>query len=653
MKRLLLFTLVVFAATSSLFSQVHQLFSPDGSLQLEIDVSNGVKYSVVKDGDTIVSPSEIGITTSAFTEKVFADNPTVSRTQNVQVLRPQWGTTSKIQNNYVHLLIRTSHNVMIEFRAFNNGAAWRYQSDLNEEITIFDEKVEFSVPVNSKVYYPEVKGFSNPFEPSYVPKPLSEISSKTLALTPFMYRTGSGKLVVVSESNLFQYPGMFIKKTDEHTFTAVFPKYPKRESQELLGHLKLVKWPQLSRMVVRSTEDFIAKSNGNRTFPWRVIMVANSDVELLSNHLVYQLADFPEQDFDWVKPGKVVWDWYHNWNLQGVGFKPGINTETYKYMIDFASRNGVEYVNIDDGWCKLWDFNKVNSDLNLPEVISYAKEKNVGVFIWAMWNTLDEDLTANLDMFQQMGVAGLKVDFFDRCDQRMVDFVNLLAEECAKRKLLLNLHGMYKPTGLSKTYPNVVNIEGVLGLEYNKFSDKCTPTHNLTIPFIRNIVGPMDYTPGSMRYVSQSEFKKSWDNPHSMTTRAQQLAMYVVYHGGVQMLADSPTFYEKDSTAMHFLSEVPTVWEETIPLSGEIGKHVTIARRNGEKWFVGGMAAEKSEEVFFVFDFLPEGNYKMTLIADGENASDLLRETYNITRVNTFTYEIKPTGGFVMIIEKI
>ena len=369
--------------------------------------------------------------------------------------------------------------------------------------------------------------------------------------------------------------------------------------------------------------------------------------------MVYQLADFPEQDFGWVKPGKVVWDWYHNWNLQGVDFKPGINTETYKYMIDFAYNNGIEYINIDDGWCKLWDFTKVNPNLNLKEVISYAKEKNVGIFIWAMWNTLDEDLTANLDMFQQMGVAGLKVDFFDRCDQRMVDFVNLLAEECAKRKLLLNLHGIYKPTGLSKTFPNVVNIEGVLGLEYNKFSDKCTPTHNLTIPFVRNLVGPMDYTPGSMRYVSQSEFKKSWDNPHSMTTRAHQLAMYVVYHGGVQMLADSPTFYEKDSTAMNFLSEVPTVWDETIPLSGEIGKHITIARRSGEKWFVGGMAAEKSKEVFFVFDFLPEGNYKMTLITDGKNASELLRETYNITRVNTFTYEIKPTGGFVMIIEKI
>jgi alpha-glucosidase len=404
-------------------------------------------------------------------------------------------------------------------------------------------------------------------------------------------------------------------------------------------------------MVVRSTEDYIAKTSGKRTFPWRVIMIADSDREILDNTLVYQLADYPQHDFSWVQPGKVVWDWYHNWNLQGVDFKSGINTHTYKYMIDFASRNGIEYINIDDGWSKLWNFERVNSKLDLDDIISYAKERNVGVFLWAMWNTLDKDLIANLDRFQQLGIAGLKVDFFDRCDQRMVDFINLLAEECAKRKLLLNLHGIYKPTGISRTFPNVLNIEGVLGLEYNKFSNRCTPEHNLTIPFIRNIVGPMDYTPGAMRYLSPSEFKRSWSNPKAISTRAQQLAMYVVYHGGVQMLADSPTFYEQDEVALDFLSKVPVIWDESIPIIGEMGKVIVMARRKGTVWYVAGMAGDINQLVSFSLYFLGDRQYQLTLLTNGATPDDILKDVMPVSKYNTFTHEIIGSGGFVMILE--
>lgn len=651
MRRCFVITIIALLITNALSAQTHQLQSPDGRLVVNIDLSNGVTYSVEKDGDVIVNTSSIGLKTNVFNQSIFSVDSRVSRTQNVQVLRPLWGTSTKVPNNYVHLLIRSNSGVTLEFRAYNNGAAWRYVSDIDKDIIIYDELVEFSVPSNSTVYYPEVKSFSNPFEPNYPPLSFDQINPKTMALTPLMYRTPSGKIVVVSESNLFQYPGMFLKKSEQNVLKAVFPRYPKRESQELLGKLKLVKWPQLSRMVVRSTEDYIAKSGGKRNFPWRVIMVGDSDLDILNNSLVYQLADLPKTDFSWVKPGKVVWDWYHNWNLQGVDFKAGINTKTYKFMIDFAAKHGIEYVNIDDGWSKLWDFNKINPNLDLAEVLRYAKEKNVGIFLWAMWNTIDKDFFANLDKFQEMGIAGLKVDFFDRCDQRMVDFVTLLADECAKRKLLLNLHGMYKPTGIDHTYPNVVNIEGVLGLEYNKFSNRCTPEHNLTIPFVRNIVGPMDYTPGAMRYMSQAEFKKSWNNPHAMTTRAHQLAMYVVYHGGVQMLADSPTFYEGDDLTMNFLSKVPAIWDESIPLIGKIGEVAVIARKSGEKWYIGGMAASEAQKVNFAFDFLSEGLYNMIFIADGDNSSSLIKETYTISRINTFTYDIKSTGGFVMIIE--
>jgi alpha-glucosidase len=268
-----------------------------------------------------------------------------------------------------------------------------------------------------------------------------------------------------------------------------------------------------------------------------------------------------------------------------------------------------------------------------------------------MWNTIDKDFTTNLDKFQQMGIAGLKVDFFDRTDQRMVDFINRLAEECAKRKLLLNLHGMYKPTGIDRTYPNVVNIEAVLGLEYNKFSDKCTPEHNLTIPFVRNIVGPMDYTPGSMRYMNPETFKKSWDNPHSMSTRAQQLAMYVIYHGGVQMLADSSTFYEEDDIALNFLSQVPVTWDESIPLVGKIGEVIVIARRYGKKWYVGGMAGTSEQSIEFPLSFLENQKYKASLITNGKNASDLKTETLELDSNQNFEHTIPALGGFVLAIE--
>lgn len=650
MKRLYLITLLALISTA-LLAQNHQLFSPDKELVVNINVNNGLTYSVEKNGSMVIQPSSIAMITNHFDETIFTEEPTFILAEKDRVLTPLWGTSNKIEDKFTEITLTYDEKVSVQFRTYNTGAAWRIITNIDDNITVYDEKVEFTVPEKSTVYFPEAKGFSTPFEPNYNPVNANSIENNKLAHTPIMFKTLLGNVVVFSESNLFEYPGMFLQKSGETLFKGVFPKYPKRESQEILGKLRLVKWPQLSRMVVRSTEDYIAKSNGKRTFPWRVIMVADSDVKILNNTLVYQLANEPEMDYSWVKPGKVVWDWYHKWNLQGVDFKPGINTQTYKYKIDFAADNGIEYVNIDDGWSKLWNFNKINNNLDLEEVIQYAKERGVKIFLWAMWNTIDNDFIANLDWFQELGIAGLKVDFFDRSDQRMVGFINELAHECAKRKLLLNLHGMYKPTGIDRTYPNVVALEAVLGLEYNKFSDKCTPSHNLTIPFVRNVVGPMDYTPGAMRYMEPENFEKSWDNPHAMTTRAQQMAMYVVYHSGVQMLADSPTFYEQDENALEFLSKVPVSWDESIPLVGKIGEVIVVARRKAGKWYIGGMAGLENQRISINFDFLEDKDYQMTLISDGHTAYDLNKKVESVSKNYTFTHDIKSAGGFVLILE--
>lgn len=644
--------IAILLIAKTISAQSHQLISPNERLVVTINIDNGLVYSVQKSDITIIQNSRIALKTNKFTEATFNEKPTVTQTNSKGEIKPLWGITSGITDEYSQITLSYPENVSVQFRAYNSGAAWRFTTEIDGELMVFDETAEFNMPLESTVYYPETKSFLTPFEPNYLPNDVSKIDNDKLAHTPIMYTTPQQHVVVISESNLFEYPGMFLKKTGKQVFSGVFPKYPKKEKQEILGRWRLVKWPQLSRMVVKSTEDFIAKSDGKRDFPWRVIMIADSDVDILNNTLVYQLANEPTMDFSWVKPGKVVWDWYHNWNLQGVSFKPGINTQTYKYKIDFAAKHGIEYVNIDDGWSKLWNFNRINKDLDVEKVIQYANEKGVGIFLWAMWNTIDKDFTANLDMFQQLGIAGLKVDFFDRTDQRMVDFINRLAEECAKRKLLLNLHGMYKPTGIDRTFPNVVNIEAVLGLEYNKFSDKCTPEHNLTIPFVRNVVGPMDYTPGSMRYMNPEVFQKSWDNPHSMSTRAQQLAMYIVYHGGVQMLADSPTLYEQDEIALNFLSKVPVTWDESIPLVGKIGEVIVIARRYGEKWYIGGMAGTKEQTVKFPLSFLENKKYKASLITNGDNASDLKTETLELDSNQNFEHTIPALGGFVMAIEK-
>ncbi len=649
MKRLLA-KIAFVLITSALSAQSHQLLSPNGELLVSISVDNGLAYSAEKNGVEVIQRSSIGMITNYFDESDLMEIPTVVRAQKENVISPMWGTSAEIVDEYneIKLLYK---QFTVQFRAYNSGFAWRFATAIDDELIVFDERAEFSIPDKSTAFFPETESFRTPFEPTYPPVEVGKIDEGKLAHTPIMFKIASGEVVVISESNLFEYPGMFLKKLGNSEFRGVFPKYPKRESQEILGKLHLVKWPQLSRMVVRSTEDFIAKSNGKRAFPWRVVMVANTDVEMLNNTLVYQLANEPEMDFSWVKPGKVVWDWYHKWNLQGIDFEPGINTQTYKYKIDFAAKHGIEYVNIDDGWSKLWSFSKVNSNLDLQEVIRYANERDVEIFLWAMWNTIDKDFIANLDWFKELGIAGLKVDFFDRTDQRMVDFINRLAHECAERNLLLNLHGMYKPTGISRTYPNVVAIEGVLGLEYNKFSNKCTPNHNLTIPFVRNIVGPMDYTPGAMRYMEPENFEKSWDNPHAMTTRAHQMAMYVVYHSGAQMLADSPTFYEQDEVALNFLSAVPVTWDESLPLLGKVGEVIAVARRKGEKWYIGGMAGNENQQISINLSFIGDRDYQMTLLSDGKTAYDLNKEVKSISKNYTFKHEIKRAGGFVIILD--
>jgi len=402
---------------------------------------------------------------------------------------------------------------------------------------------------------------------------------------------------------------------------------------------------------VLETAGIIAETDGTRFFPWRVCVIAAEDRELVESDMVFRLAPALKlEDTSWIRPGKVVWDWWNALNLYGVDFEAGINTQTYKHYIDFASEHGIEYVILDEGWSDTTDLLKISSDIDLEKLIDFANKKDVGIILWCVWITLDKQLHEALDAFKKWGVKGIKVDFMDRDDQKVVNYYWRVAEEAAKRQLLVNFHGAYKPTGLRRAYPNVLTREGVLGLEYSKWSSRITPGHDLLIPFIRMLAGPMDFTPGAMINAQKTQFHAVFNRPMSQGTRVHQLAMYVVYESPLQMLCDSPSNYRREPEMMDFISAVPTVWDETIVLDAKVGDYILIARKRGEEWYVGAMTNWDSRKLIVNFDFLGDWTYSADIFQDGPNASriasDYKRISKELKKTDSIEIELAPGGGW-------
>jgi alpha-glucosidase len=435
-------------------------------------------------------------------------------------------------------------------------------------------------------------------------------------------------------------------------FYAVFAPFVTKETYKWPYRLRLTAFAPFSGKIVKKAANYIAQITSPRALPWRVLLINNNEIELNSNRLVYLLARKPQnQDFSWVKPGLVAWDWYNHWELTGVDFKPGKNTTTYKYFIDFAAKNGIPYINLDEGWNHNKKIFQLNKDIDVHEIIKYGKSKNVGVFLWFMWDGLEDNLESKLDSMAAWGVAGLKIDFFDRDDQKMVAFSERLASEAAKRKLMLNLHGIWKPTGLERLYPNIVNREGVIGLENNKFSHNATATHNLTLPYTRLVMGSADYTPGALFNVKPEDYKKNWSHPVSQTTRCQQLAMYVCYYGALQMLPEAPTAYEQQPEMLALISKFPTTWDKSIPLEGKVADYFIIARQKADDWYVGGMTVNE-KTVTLDFKFLDaEKTYQATLYIDGNNPTDYKMEQFEVKSTDKKEITMKKTGGFVLVLK--
>lgn len=449
---------------------------------------------------------------------------------------------------------------------------------------------------------------------------------------------------MILDADLEEYPGMFFKKSA--TGSGLQGNFAPYALEEMKGG-----YNKLNQMVTRRAS-YIAKVEGTRNFPWRAVIISEKDADLLNSDKVQKLASPPRlTDISWIKPGKVAWDWWNDWNISHVDFRAGINTPTYKYYIDFASANGLEYVILDEGWSNNIDLMQLDARLNLQELIAYGKQKNVGLILWASWSAITEKMEEAFAKYSAMGVKGFKIDFMDRDDQKLVSDLYKVTKRAADYKLMVDYHGMYKPTGLQRTFPNVMNFEGVKGLENNKWTpNDDVPLYDVTIPFIRMVAGPIDYTPGAMRNAVRSYFRPNNSLPMSQGTRCHQLAMYVVFEAPIQMLADNPTAYMKEQESTDFIAKVPTTFDETVALSGKVGEHVAIARKKGDTWYVGAMTNWTQRDIDLDFSFLSPGNYKAVIFKDGVNAdrdaTDYKKETIRITPNQKITIHLAPGGGW-------
>jgi len=638
--------LVAFMAVTStvLFAQSsYDLKSPDNRIEVRIRTSGQLRYDVLLRGNALLENATLSLDVE---HKKLGLQPKVTSAKprsNDQVVEPVVRQKfAKIRDHYNELRLTMDGGYAVVFRAYNEGVAYRFETTLpDKQVKVYAEEADFNFPSNDVVYYPQEDTFYSHNERKYLPQKLSEIAPMFIATLPAVVDVGNGAKLVIAESDLSDYPGLWLRGgAPQFALHATFPPYPLKEQQTSDRDYKVVE-----------TADYIAVTSGTRTYPWRVLGIADHDGDLITNQLVY-LLESPSKvsDTSWIKPGKVAWDWWNDWNIDGVDFHAGINTKTYEYYVDFAAKYGFPYIILDDGWYKLGDLLTVTPDLNMEELVSYAKQKNVGLILWASWKTLDDQLIPALDQFEKWGIKGIKVDFMQRSDQIMINYFDKVCREAAKRHMLVDFHGDQKPAVMTRTWPNLINTEGVRGMEWSKWSWESEPAHNVSLPFTRMFLGPLDFTPGAMRNATKQTFAPIGSQPMAMGTRCQQLAMYVIYEAPLQMLSDSPSNYMREPESMEFLSVVPTVWDETRVLDAKMSEYVLLARRNGSDWYVGAMTNWTPRDLEVDFSFLPDGNFTLDSYQDGvnadRNASDYKKTTRLVSKSTKLKIHLAPGGGW-------
>ena len=619
--------LFLFCLGGSAMAQTdYSLRSPDQRIEVRIHAADRLSYDVLLNGNLLLQNSTLSMSINHInlgTRPIVRANK--QRSENKEIVSPVPQKSVRIREHYNELKLEMEGNFSVVFRAFNEGVAYRFETSLNlNQARIDAEEARLNFAGDYNVYYPKEDSFFSHNEREFLNLPLKQITPTTLASLPAVVVTNSGAKIAIAESDVEDYPGLWLRGANSNALEAVFPPYPLKEALRKNSDRDLE---------VTEKADYIALTKGARTFPWRIIGIAEKDADLITNQLVYLLAK-PSQiaDTSWIKPGKVAWDWYNANNIYGVDFKSGINTQTYKYYIDFASRYGIEYVILDEGWYKLGDLLAVAPEIDIEELVAYGKKKNVGIILWMVWKTLDDQFEAAFNQAEKWGVKGLKIDFMQRDDQPVINFYHKVCREAARRRMLVDFHGAIRPATMTRTWPNLVNVEGVRGLEQNKWSKYANPEHNVTLPFTRMLLGPLDYTPGAMVNSGQERnFAPIFERPMSMGTRVHQLAMYVIYEAPLQMLADSPSHYLREPEVMEFLKPVPTVWDETRVLAAQMGDFVCIARRRGQEWYIGAMTDWTNRTLEINFSFLPAGRFQMVAYEDGPNA-DKMGHDYKVIR---------------------
>jgi alpha-glucosidase len=645
----LLFSLLFIAFVLNASSKDYKVSSPDGQIAVTVSVDNQIKWSAVVANQPIFTNNtlslDLGTSVLGVNPKV-ASAKTSSVNENVQTVVAVKSKT--IQNNYNQLNLVFKPNFTVSFRVFDNGIAYRFETGLKEEIIVKNEEVGLNFAGDYGVLFPEEETLYSHYERLYLDQMISALNAGRFASLPTLVKADNNIKIGITEADLFDYPCLFLEATGKAAFKSKYPKVILKSEQKGDREIKNIQ-----------EADYIAKTSGTRNFPWRVFMISTEDARLVENQMVFLLSrENKITDTSWIKPGLVAWDWWNENNVYGVDFKAGLDTKTYKYYIDFASKNKIPYIILDEGWTKsTTNIKESNPDLNLQELIAYGKTKNVDIILWCLWNALDADMDGILDLYAKWGAKGIKVDFMARSEQYMVNFYERSAKACADRKLLIDFHGAFKPSGMARAYPNIINHEGVKGMENCKWSKDITPEHDVTLCFTRMLAGPMDFTPGAMNNKNNRDYTISFSNPMSLGTRCHQIAMYVCYDAPLQMLADSPSNYYKETESTSFISKMPTVWDNTKVLDAKVGDYILMARQKENNWYLGAMTDWTARTLDLDLSFLGEGTYEIEIMQDGINAekscNDYKRIIKQVTKADKMKIELAKGGGWAAICKKL
>ena len=651
MKRFILLCVVFFSFCSvGMYGKNVELKSPDGSLIVDIQLKDKIYYSIYAGSELLLKDCSMSLDLK---DEVLGRSPKLRNIKrnsvDETVKREIPLKNAEVRNHYNVLRMDMAGDYSVEFRAYDNGVAYRFITNKKGKREVLDEEYSINFPDSYLAHLSQTESFKTSCEVPYTHVKTTEYKNvDQMSYFPVLLETNNGYNILISEADLYDYPCMFIKSSGNNGFRSVFPKCPLEFGEDGDRSVKILR-----------EADYIAKTSGSRNFPWRFFVISNDVRDIVSNEMVYNLSSPCELvDYSWIKPGQVSWEWWSGATPYGpdVNFVSGYNLDTYKYFIDFAARYGIPYILMDEGWAlSTQDPYTPNPQVNVHEIVRYGKEKGVGVLLWLTWLTVEKHFDL-FKTFSEWGISGIKIDFMDRSDQWMVNFYERVVKAAAENHLVIDFHGAFKPAGLERRYPNLLSYEGVRGMEY---MGNCIPENSLYFPFIRNAVGPMDYTPGAMISMQPESYKAERPNAASIGTRAYQLALYVVFESAIQMLADNPTLYYRNQDCTEFITSVPVTWDKTEVLDAKVGEYVVIARNKNGKWYVGAICngKETRRELTIDFSFLKGSKeYRMTSFEDGINAGnqamDYRKKESIVKSGDKIKIELARNGGWAAVLEK-